>query len=44
MKKQEFVEEQNNNNNNNNAKGNRKTKVSGQELKNRLNSGDIPLN
>lgn len=42
--REEKVEEMKNNAKNRNSKGTRTTKVSGQALKNRINSGEIPLN
>jgi hypothetical protein len=42
QKKQEFLEETNQNNVNKNSKGNRTTRVSGDALKNKLMSGQIP--
>jgi hypothetical protein len=43
-KEQEYIEEnKNNGTNNSNAKGNRKTKISGDALKNKMSSGEIPL-
>lgn len=42
QKKQEFLEETNQNNVNKNSKGSRTTRVSGDALKNKLMSGQIP--
>ncbi|TXG80897.1 MAG: hypothetical protein E6R13_07355 [Spirochaetes bacterium] len=43
IKTQERIEEMNEKSNTKNSKGSRTTKISGEGLKNRLKSGDIPL-
>jgi hypothetical protein len=42
QKKQEYLEETNQTNTNKNSKGSRTTRVSGDALKNRIMSGQIP--